>query len=163
MVHPPFFFDFITPIIICLKIRFIMKLIIMQCSWVINYFLFLTPSSSHSYFILYQPLSVMQINVFTILRNSLYISPMAQKSLVGKGLLIIEASRSHSEHTTPGMTPLDEWSARHGDLYLTTHNTHNRHISMSPAGFEASVPANEQLQTHSLDLETTGIGLSYMQ
>ena len=25
--------------------------------------------------------------------------------------------------TTIGRSPLDEWSARHGDLYLTTHNT----------------------------------------
>jgi len=26
--------------------------------------------------------------------------------------------------TAVGMTPLDEWSARRRDLYLTTHNTH---------------------------------------
>ena len=29
--------------------------------------------------------------------------------------------------TTVGRTPLEEWSARRRDLYLTTHNTHNRH------------------------------------
>jgi hypothetical protein len=35
--------------------------------------------------------------------------PMAQQPLVGLGLLIIEASRSHSvRHTTLGRTPLDE-------------------------------------------------------
>ena len=28
---------------------------------------------------------------------------------------------------TVGRTPPDEWSARRRDLYLTTHNTHNRH------------------------------------
>jgi hypothetical protein len=33
-------------------------------------------------------------------------------------------------HNTVGRTPLDEWSARSRDLYLTTHNTHNRHTSM---------------------------------
>ena len=32
--------------------------------------------------------------------------------------------------TTVGRTPLDEWSARRRDLYLTTHDTHNRQISM---------------------------------
>ena len=32
--------------------------------------------------------------------------------------------------TTVGTTPLDEWSARHRDLYLATHNTHNRQTSM---------------------------------
>jgi hypothetical protein len=29
--------------------------------------------------------------------------------------------------TTVGRTPLDEWSARRTNLYLTTHNIHNRH------------------------------------
>ena len=29
--------------------------------------------------------------------------------------------------TTVGRTPLDEWSARRRDLYLTTHNTHEVH------------------------------------
>ena len=31
---------------------------------------------------------------------------------------------------TVGRTPLDDWSARRRDLYLTTHDTHNRQISM---------------------------------
>ena len=39
-------------------------------------------------------------------------------------------------HIALGKTPLDEWSARLRDLYLTTHNTHNRHPSMPPVGFE---------------------------
>jgi hypothetical protein len=30
-------------------------------------------------------------------------------------------------HITVGRTALDEWSARRRDLYLTTHNSHNRH------------------------------------
>jgi len=29
--------------------------------------------------------------------------------------------------TTVGRTPLDEWLARRRDLYLTSHNTHDRH------------------------------------
>jgi hypothetical protein len=33
-------------------------------------------------------------------------------------------------HTTLGRTPLDEWSARRTDLYLTRHNTHKRQTSM---------------------------------
>jgi len=36
--------------------------------------------------------------------------------------------------TTVGRTPLDEWSALRKDLYLTTHNTHNRQTSMPPGG-----------------------------
>jgi len=34
-----------------------------------------------------------------------------------------------------GRAPLEEESARRGDLYLTTYNTHKREISMPPAGF----------------------------
>jgi hypothetical protein len=36
--------------------------------------------------------------------------------------------------TTVDRTPLDEWSARRGHLYLTTHNNHNRQTCMSPGG-----------------------------
>ena len=61
-------------------------------------------------------------------------------------------------HTTVVMIPLDEWSARHRDLYLTAHNTHNRQTSMPPAGFEPTIPASERPQTHALDLAGTGIG-----
>jgi hypothetical protein len=61
---------------------------------------------------------------------------MAQQPVVGPGLLIIEASRSHSfVHTTLSRTPLDEWSAQRRDLYLTTHNIVKRQTSMTPAGF----------------------------
>ena len=47
-------------------------------------------------------------------------------------------------HTTVGRTPLDEWSARRRDLYLTTHNTHNRQASMPPAVFEPRIAAGER-------------------
>ena len=33
-------------------------------------------------------------------------------------------------HTTLGRTPLDQWSARRRDLYLTTHTIHMRETSM---------------------------------
>ena len=36
--------------------------------------------------------------------------------------------------TTVGKTPLEEWSARRRDLYLTTHNPHNRQTSMLSGG-----------------------------
>jgi hypothetical protein len=51
-------------------------------------------------------------------------------------------------HTTLGWTPLDEWSIRRRDLYLTTHNTHNRQTSVSPAGFEFTIIASERPQFH---------------
>jgi hypothetical protein len=45
---------------------------------------------------------------------------VAQQFLIGRGLLIVEASLSHAD-TTLGRTPLDEESARHIDVYLTTN------------------------------------------
>ena len=45
---------------------------------------------------------------------------------------------------TVGRTPLDECSARRRDLYLTTHDTHNRQISMPPEGFEPTISAGER-------------------
>jgi hypothetical protein len=62
-------------------------------------------------------------------------------------------------HTTLGRTPLDEWSAGRRDLYLTTHNTHNRQTFMPSVGFEPAIPASERPQTHALDRTATGIGL----
>ena len=60
--------------------------------------------------------------------------------------------------TTVGRTPLDEWSARRRDLYLTTHNTHNKQISMPPVGFEPTISAGERPQTYALDRAATGTG-----
>ena len=48
--------------------------------------------------------------------------------------------------STVGRTALDEWSARRRDLYLTTHDTHNRQISMPPVGFEPKISAGERPQ-----------------
>jgi hypothetical protein len=43
--------------------------------------------------------------------------------------------------TTVGRTPLDERSACR--RYLTTHDTHNRQISMPPVGVEPTISAGE--------------------
>jgi hypothetical protein len=67
-------------------------------------------------------------------------TPKAQQPLVGQGLLIIEALRSHSRHITLGKTLLGEGSVRRRDLYLTTHNTQNGQTPMPPAGFEPTSP-----------------------
>ena len=48
--------------------------------------------------------------------------------------------------STVGRTPLDERSARRSDLYLTTHDTNNRQISMPPVGFEPTISAGERPQ-----------------
>jgi len=48
------------------------------------------------------------------------------------------------------MTTLDESSARRRDLDLTTHNTHNRQVSIPQAGFEPTIIASELPPTHTL-------------
>jgi len=48
--------------------------------------------------------------------------------------------------TTVGMTPPDDCSSRRRDLYLTTHNTHNRHISMPPVRFIPTISESERPQ-----------------
>ena len=61
-------------------------------------------------------------------------------------------------HITSGRTPQDEWSARRRDLYLTTHNTHNRQTSMPPVVFEPTISAGGRPQTYALYGATTGTG-----
>ena len=60
--------------------------------------------------------------------------------------------------STVGRTPLVEWPARRRDLYLTTHNTHNRQTSIPPVGFEPPTPACERPQIYALDRAATGSG-----
>ena len=61
-------------------------------------------------------------------------------------------------HTTLGRTPLDEWSVRRRDLYLTTHNTHNRQTCIPTAGLKPEILARQRPQAHDLDRAATGTG-----
>ena len=78
------------------------------------------------------------------------------KAPSGSGPLHCRGFMITLRHTTIRRTPLDEWSARRRDLYLTTHNTHKRQTSMRPAGLEPTIPASERPQTHPLDRAATG-------
>ena len=51
-----------------------------------------------------------------------FFSPPPQPQ-VGQGLLTVESSRSHSWHTALGNAPVDVWSSRRRDLYLTILTT----------------------------------------
>jgi hypothetical protein len=46
-------------------------------------------------------------------------------------------------HTTLGNSPLEKWSARSTELYLSIHNNHKKQSSMHPAGFEPTIPASQ--------------------
>ena len=84
---------------------------------------------------------------------------VALRPNAGHGLFIHEVARSH---TTTHHTPLDDGSARRRDLYLTTHNTHNRQTSMPPAGFEPTISAGERPQTYALDRAAAGTGTTIL-
>jgi len=63
---------------------------------------------------------------------------------VGQGHHIHEVSDYTQRRTGVGRTPLDEWSARRTDQYLTTHNTH------------AHIISGERPQTHASDRAPLG-------
>ena len=67
---------------------------------------------------------------------------------------------THTGHTTFDRTPLDKWSARRKDLYLTTHKPHKRETPMPPAGLESTIPARQRLQNHAFHCAATRIGKS---
>jgi hypothetical protein len=69
---------------------------------------------------------------------------LALRPNAGCGLHIHDVSRSHTTTHHSWYTPLDEWSARHTDLYLTTQNNYNRH-PCPPAWFEPTISAGKRL------------------
>jgi len=65
----------------------------------------------------------------------------------------------HTQRRTPvARTSLARRLARRRDLYWTTHNTHNKHTSMHPVGFESTISAEERPQTYTLGRTATGTG-----
>jgi hypothetical protein len=55
--------------------------------------------------------------------------------MVSSFLMFLDHAKRRS---TVGRTPLDEWSARRRDLYLTTHDTHNRQNIHAPGGIRSN-------------------------
>jgi hypothetical protein len=51
-------------------------------------------------------------------------------------------------HTTADRTSLDELSGQRRDLYLTTHNDHNKQISTPPEEFKPAIAVSEGSQGH---------------
>jgi len=83
--------------------------------------------------------------------------PMAQETLVGHSLLIIEASQLHSD--TPQSVGL-LWTNDQPDAETSTMSTYNntdRH-PCPPAGFEPTIPVSERPKTHAWDRAAAGMG-----
>jgi hypothetical protein len=60
------------------------------------------------------------------------------------------------QRTSVGRTPLDEWSDRSRDLYLTTLTTYKR--PCPPVGSEPTITSGERPQTYAIDRAATGTG-----
>jgi hypothetical protein len=103
-----------------------------------------------------------ELNRFSALNEPRHVYKLfpfvVRKHLPGQVLLIIEASRSHSDtpHSVGLLWPRDQPIAR--DLYLTTHKN-TRQTSMPPVRFEPTIPASERPQTHALYRAATVISL----
>jgi len=67
------------------------------------------------------------LHVSRIRVKSLTLRPLMSYILERLFLMFLDHTQ---RRTTVGRTPLDEWSARRRDLYLTTHDTRNRQISI---------------------------------
>ena len=80
-----------------------------------------------------------------------YSLSVAQQPNLGLGRLVVEIyhTHTHSRTHTPGRTPLSEWSPRRGGRYL--HNNHKRGTSVRSAGFEHVILAIEREQTYALN------------
>ena len=76
-------------------------------------------------------------------------------------------SSSHSMTNTLGRTPLDEWSTRRRNLYVTTPITYTRQIFKLPGGFKPAFPASKWPQTrtlaHAVTEPITNSFLPYLQ
>jgi hypothetical protein len=107
----------------------------------------LGPPYSISYGMACQTLSKFCCRVLHIYYDSIpFFLSMTQQPPIDQGLHIIAASRSHSD--TSQSIGLLCTTVRRTDLYLTTHNTHNRQTSMPLAGFEPTIPASKRRRTH---------------
>jgi hypothetical protein len=85
--------------------------------------------------------------------------PMAQQPLVGKGRLIIQASRSHSDtHHSLYDSSGRVISPKQRSVPDNTQHSQEKKKSMPPVGFEPAIPASERPQTHAWHRAATGIG-----
>ena len=75
------------------------------------------------------------INVFNVTKFTRFSFRHGAKALSGPRPPHYRGFTITLKHTTVGRTPLDEWSARRRDLYLTTHSTqHSQQTNIHASG-----------------------------
>jgi len=83
-----------------------------------------------------QPLFSMFMVLVLICYNNFLFSPWCNSPPIGPGPPHYRGFTITLRHVTVSRASLNEWSALRRDLYLTTHNTHKRQMSVPSAGFE---------------------------
>ena len=77
----------------------------------------------------------------------LYSFPNGSIALADLSIIISRVSITF-RHTTLSRTPLEDWSALRSDIYLKTHNNHNRQTDIHvPAGFKPQFPQTSSRPT----------------
>jgi len=71
----------------------------------------------------------------------LFLTPVYLLTVGVENIVALDHTQTHAF----GRTPMDGGSVRRRDLYLTTHNTHNKQTSLPAEGFKAAVPASKRL------------------
>ena len=95
----------------------------------------------HHYFTLRMPLPLPSHFFplpFLIISTCLFLAQQPEWARASSFMRFLDHTQ---QRTTVGRTPLDKWPARRRDLYLTTHNTHNRQTSMAPGGIRTHNPS----------------------
>jgi len=96
--------------------------------------------------------------LYTSLQDVIFFPSVALRPYAAPAFSFLQFVHHTKRRTTFGRNPLDERSAHRRDLYLTTHNTHNRPTTMPSAGYETTISTGERPRTQALDRAVTGIG-----
>ena len=124
-----------------------------------NWLISVWPSGDHNVVIRYGTVGVLP--PFLILsRHAIVLdlfSSVALDAIPGHGLSIRSLAIRLTGHTTLDRTPLDGWSARCRDLFVTKRDIHKRQTSLPPGGIRIRSRASQRPQTHALDRAAAGI------
>ena len=100
----------------------------------------------------------LQENSMIVLPQPLPPSPREQQPYTGPGPPHYLGFTITSRNTTLGRTPLDKWSARRRDLYLTPQNTTDIH---SPSGIRTRNRSKRAAADTRLNLQTPNVNYSW--
>jgi len=85
---------------------------------------------------------------------------IARQSLLGQGLVIVEASRSHSVTRNTRQDSYGRGDQPNAETSTWQQRKLTRQRYIAPVGLEPAIPASERQQTHAIDRRATGTDFS---